>query len=535
MTQGVSRRSFLSGVGAAAFGAAAFSLTGCSPSVDQTRSQGDTASNATASSVRWSWEIAPVAPVAAEISDTYDCDVCILGAGSAGVPAALYAATQGLSVVVLQKYNKVQSNGWSIAAFNTKHDEEYGITYDPANARAIMAQVSSGRADVNVICSIIDKSGMALDWLNDQMSDKKPMSMTADTATFAASQAPHMIYYWVNDNDMSTRYAAFGEALEIMASKAEAKGAQFLYETPAEQLITDDSGRVVGAYGKKADGTYVQVNAAKGVLIATGDVTDDAEMTDYFIPTNSGVENKSPYGTCTGDGHKMALWAGAAWDTPPLCLGLTSGTAPGYADPALRVNSNGLRFINETIGQDAVHNASPLQTADVLQPGKGSWSIYDSKLSSAVKAEALAAVDGTLSFTADTIEELAAKAGINAENLVKTVARYNKMVETGVDLDYGVPAATLAGRDITTAPFYAVVRKPQNMAAIGGVQANSELNVVNENKEAVQGLYVAGNAMGSCYGYQYPWASFSASNKMHAMAGGILAVRSMMGVIDQDF
>ena len=271
------------------------------------------------------------------------------------------------------------------------------------------------------------------------------------------------------------------------------------------------------------------------MLIATGDVTDDDEMTEYFIPTNSGVQNKSPYGTCTGDGHKMALWAGAKWDTSPLCLGLTSGEAPGYSDPALRVNSNGLRFVNETCGQDTLYNASPLQTADALQSGKGSWSIYDAKLSSAVSAEALSQLDGKLSFTAGTLKELAEKAGINAENLEKTVDRYNSIVASGLDVDYGVPSDVLSGRDIVDPPFYAVVRKPLNMAAIGGVQANANLNVVDENRAPIPGLYVAGNAMGSCYGYQYPWISFSASSKMHAMAGGILAVRSMMGVLDQAF
>lgn len=469
------------------------------------------------------------------MSETYDCDVCVLGAGSAGLPAALYASSHGLNVIVLQKYEKAQSNGWSFAAFNTKHDSEFGIAYDPVVTRTLMSEYTSGRADINVICSIINKSGMALDWLNDEMSDAMPMHMMSDFSAGFSGKVPHMVYYWLRGDDYASRYDAFGDAIETMVSKCEANGVRFLYETPAVQLVKDDAGRVTGTYGQKSDGSFVLVNASSGVLIATGDVTDDDEMTEYFIPTNSGVQNKSPYGTCTGDGHKMALWAGAKWDTSPLCLGLTSGEAPGYSDPALRVNSNGLRFVNETCGQDTLYNASPLQTADALQSGKGSWSIYDAKLSSAVSAEALSQLDGKLSFTAGTLKELAEKAGINAENLEKTVDRYNSIVASGLDVDYGVPSDVLSGRDIVDPPFYAVVRKPLNMAAIGGVQANANLNVVDENRAPIPGLYVAGNAMGSCYGYQYPWISFSASSKMHAMAGGILAVRSMMGVLDQAF
>lgn len=541
MTTSVSRRNFLAGAGIAALSAATLGATGCTPA-EQDASQKN--ADSTKANSRWSWDIAPEAPAEDQISETIDCDVCILGAGSAGMPAALYASIQNLKTVVLQKYDKPQSNGWSFAAFNTRNDADKGITYDPVNVRTLMSEYASGRANVDLICSIIDKSGSALDWLDDQMSDVMPMSMISDAEAGFQSQAPHMVYFWMHGNDYAGRYGAFDDAMEVMAEKSEANGARFLYNTPAVQLIKEGDA-VVGAYGQAADGSFVRVNAAKGVLIATGDVTDDEEMIEYFIPTNIGVKNMSPYGTCTGDGHKMAKWAGAKWDTPPLCLGMSTGSGhdnydgnvpPAYSDPALRVNTNGLRFVNEAVcGTDKIYSGSPLQSADALQPGHISWSIYGSQLSERVTMEDLEPLLDLTVFSADTIEELAEKAGIDKDNLVASVARYNEIVAAEADTDYGVPAEFLKGREIIEGPFYALRREPLNMAAIGGIQADPSLHVINENHRPIEGLYVAGNAMGSCYGYQYPWQSFSASNKMHAMTGGILAIRSMMGILDEEF
>ena len=115
---------------------------------------------------------------------------------------------------------------------------------------------------------------------------------------------------------MSTRYAQFRELLNIMAEKAIAKGAEIYYETPAQQLVQDDSGAVTGVIAQRADGSYIRVNASKGVILATGDLSDDPEMLECFAPHVVGIHGMHSEHCNTGDGHKMGLWAGAAMDLP---------------------------------------------------------------------------------------------------------------------------------------------------------------------------------------------------------------------------
>ena len=522
-----------------ALGAGTTTLVGCSSEANNAKEQAKTP-NAAEKQGRWSWSIAPAAIADGDIAQTLDCDVLILGAGSAGVPAAYYASEQGARTIVMQKYEKAQSNGWSIGAFNTKHDSEFGIEYNPAEIRTKMAFYTNGRANINLICTIIDKSGNALDWIADKMEDEKPVMMVSDATETRDGNPTHLIYFWVNGEDMSTRYDAFAEAIDIMVSRAEKNGTQFLYSTPAVQLVTDDSGKVTGAVGLGPDG-YVKVNASKGVLLATGDISDDDEMLECYCPTQLGIPRLSPYGTCTGDGHKMALWAGAKMDRAPFCLGMTvsyngDGVGAFYSQTWLRVNVNGERFTNEDIVNHPINDFQPMATADSLQPEHIGIQILDSNFTEDIDIDAfMQLVENGEILHADTIEELAERAGIEPNALVKTVERYNNLAENGEDTDFGASAETLQRNAVKEAPFYAIKQPVGQMSTIGGVCTNDRLEVIDEKGRVINGLYAAGNLLGGCYGYEYPWVEFAATNKMHAMAGGMIAIKSMLGTFDEEF
>ncbi len=178
---------------------------------------------------------------------------------------------------------------------------EAGQTYDLAEIYAQFAELANGRDNPRVVRLFLERSGEVMDYLLDQTPEQEPVLL----------ESGHTFGWYIN-NDMSTRYDQFKKLLENMAGKAEAAGAQVLYKTPGVQLVQDDGGAVVGVIGERSDGSYVRVNASKGVVLATGDLSDDEEMVECFTPILKGVQNMHGMPTNTGDGFKMALWAGAS-------------------------------------------------------------------------------------------------------------------------------------------------------------------------------------------------------------------------------
>ena len=136
---------------------------------------------------------------------------------------------------------------------------------------------------------------------------------------------------------------------------------------------------------------------------------------------------------------------------------------------------------------------------------------------------------GVNTWSADTIEELATKAGLPKDALAKTVNRYNELVEKGIDEDYGVDPELLKWNAIKEPPFYAVAYWP-NVYTIGvGLVCNEDNQVINTDDEPIKGLYAAGNAGGSFFGYYYPVSGFSAAGVSHALVGGPLAAAAALG------
>ena len=133
---------------------------------------------------------------------------------------------------------------------------------------------------------------------------------------------------------------------------------------------------------------------------------------------------------------------------------------------------------------------------------------------------------------ADTIEELATKAGLPKDTLAKTVNRYNELVEKGIDEDYGVDPKLLKWNAIKEPPFYAVAYWP-NVYTIGvGLVCNEDNQVINTDDEPIKGLYAAGNAGGSFFGYYYPVSGFSAAGVSHALVGPLAAAAALGKTLD---
>lgn len=533
--QGVSRRNFLKG--AAIAGAASVSgamLGGCSPSQPKDKpSSGQSAANG-----RWSWSTAPAPIAEGDVATSYDCDICIVGLGTAGAPAALYAATHGLKTVVLQKGKGAISNGWCANAINNKaYLAQDGKPFDTTALYSQFAQFANGRDNGMLVKMFLNRSADVMDWILDQTTEIPPVVVEQGQSLG-----------WYENNDFQTRYSRFADLLNLMATKAEDAGARMLWNTPAVQLIADDSGNVIGAFGQGSDKKYIKVSASKGVLLATGDITDDKEMIECFAPLLTGIKNLHGAPNNTGDGIKMASWVNAQITPAPHALmmhfdptWLPEGDAPFSGIPWLRVNIDGKRFANEDLPYQSV------VTSVSLQPQKTAFQVCDKNWMAHITdypnpnshsrenpdpaGNWAKFVESGAIVQADTLEGLADAYGIDKKAFLATVKRYNELCDKGVDEDYGVNGTFMSFNAIKEPPFFAIKRVPSVLATVGGVQVSDDLRVLNNDNEPINGLFAAGDAAGSFYGDEYPMV-LPGGSIGRGLVFGVLSIKAAMDDLD---
>ncbi|MGI6106098.1 MAG: FAD-binding protein [Raoultibacter sp.] len=549
----VSRRRFLFGAAAVTAGAAVAPLAvGCS-------SQAKTESgNETTSGGRWSWSLAPQAIDDSKIGETISCEILICGYGSAGVPAATYAAANGADVVVLTAGNAVEALGQECAVFNSPLDGEYGASYDPTYWMKRLVMEGLGAIDMPATGVIYERSGDAMHWLTEHVKDEMPYVVGTDRAGDGINDASHdesamythLSYTWPApdvEDATSARYKGFPMFLNAAAKRAEQDGARVLFSTPLEQLVQDESGAVIGGIGKNKDGEYVKVLASKGVVLATGDFHQDEEMLECFCPDMCGdLFSRNPNGNCLGGGHKAAYWAGAYLNPAgSYKLGLSwphnheSSEFPPQAwsnIPYLRVNKNGKRYTCEQLASHGTYGTAPICLADARQPGSIGYQILDSKYGELIdpaKFEAEVARDAI--YVADTLEELAEIIEVDVDGLLETVKRYNELCEKGIDEDCGVDAKFLASTSVTNPPFYCMHHPVYKQNVGGGLSTNEYQQVYDANQQVIPGLYAAGLIRSGWSGHFYARSGFTGTSKMTAMVGGMICVKNILGTEAESF
>ena len=351
-----------------------------------------------------------------------------------------------------------------------------------------------------------------------------------------------------------------GWAMHGSLEAAETAGAQAFFNCRAEQLAQDETGRVTGVYATDENGDTVLVNATRGVILSTGDISSDREMLTYYAPQAlrygqffSSFDRDGNM-VNTGDSHKMALWAGAAMEDGPYApMTHSLGTNSVGIDPFLMVNQDGERFANEDAG------AQELQNQIKRQKGGVTYQVFDSKWKEQLQfmpqcfggvthyvppededryqhainhfAAGYASdtyfqgeVDAGSIIPADTLEELAEKIGVPFDAFNATVERYNELAHDGRDVDFGkVPTRLFP---VENPPCYAVPFGDSGMlVVIGGIDCDTQCRALDADKNPVPGLYVAGNTMGGRFLVDYPVVVAGASHSM-AMSFGRLAGRA---------
>ncbi|MDE8702207.1 FAD-dependent oxidoreductase [Adlercreutzia equolifaciens] len=568
METNLSRRGFLTGA-AAAGALAAMGLAGCAP---QQAAEGTKIADTGAAS---SWRDKPEMPT--DIAETLEADIVVVGAGNGGVVAAATAAQNGAKVIVLEKAGEVMAAREAIGAINSKLEPDHPV--DVPELLNYAAQTQSGDANMLLYKTWAEKSGEMIEWYKETLEPKGMLF----PFEWHSPDDPHAYYPAMCYNPCIGEYNPDGPNYNSYAHVAvladvftQELGGEILFNTPAKMLVQDESGKVTGVIAESADKGFIQVNAAKGVIICTGGYGANTEMLNDLCETATKWCGLTSATTEEGDGIRMALWAGAelepgggamVWNRAILPDGFEFSDDRSGGDiflpgsqPFLHVNVNGERFMNE----DQCYPMSYAQGAQ--QPRHFSWIVWDgnywediaqfdtcgcSRLYPAPSGTAFNAdvydcealtkehldefwlnprlENGSLK-KADTLEELADMMEFDADQkatFLATVARYNEMAAKGEDTDFGKPAYRLS--DVEKAPFYAARIAGALLVTIHGVITDVNSQPLNADGKPIENLYVCGNDQGGFYPHNYP-SNFTGINAGRVATFARIAAKHALGV-----
>ena len=503
----ISRRALIgaSGLGLAAAGLAAAGARGAVASAAPATQQAAGAP---------SFFTAPEPVADDQIVETHDYDVVVIGAGTAGVPAAMSARKEGVSVAVLQKVGAAVSQGGSAACFLHDKSDAAGIQ-EVLSKLVAESQYRTKRSLLNVWADRGEEAVMYVLNRSQEFEGDKHWHDVREGNLASTDEHPA---YWY-----TIRYSqppeGNAEGIVQLAKLAEEKdGVEFFYNTPAQQLVVEN-GRVTGVIALNEHDEYVRFNAAKGVILATGDYQNDDEMMRYYCPDAADLDKKQ-IGK-TGDGHKMGMWIGAQMEPVPHTKMVHDFSAgPMFDEPFLSVDQDGKRFCDESVDMSLKCN--------FLKSGPNAgWytQVFDANYVDQVTAwggapadpEALekyfpeegadlveeAKLGNTHTVRADSLEELAEKLGIDPTALAQTVDAYNACCEAGADDEFGKDAKYL--QPVTTPPFYGIHRYLRLSAMCSGLIIDEEARVLDADGNPIPGLWAAGNVTGEFYGgVDYP-------------------------------
>ena len=425
-------------------------------------------------------------------------DVVVVGAGGAGLAAAITAAEEGANVVVIEKTGIIGGNtirSWAeIAAPNSWLQKEQGIEGDSGEILANDMYVGGGKLAKKELLDVIGNNVMDdIYWLKDTIG--------VEYETYIVHEGGHTFKRNIDPVGLGSGM------ITPMADYLKNLGVDIFTNVKGESLITED-GKVVGIEASSNNKTVV-LTANNGVVLTTGGFGGNIEMRERYnkrwetlgdtVPTTGSSEN-------TGDGIVMAEKIGAN------LLGMeyvqlypfnnpVSGTLYGIESPSwsdegfFYVNQDGNRFVNELGLRDP--KAEAILAQDLV------LAIYNQKVADNLdleeknKDEYAKALEDGVFFKADTLDEIADYFGVNAENLKKTLVDYNAVCNEEKEDDFG---RTTSLHAMEEGPWFAMVGVVSVHFTMGGIEIDTDARVLNTNGEVIDGLYAAGETTGGIHG-----------------------------------
>jgi len=485
----------------------------------------------------WNKEVVKVAGEDIELT----ADVIIIGGGGAGLAAAASAGESGASVILVDKAAALGGNTiLSGGIFNTSDEEmqskeamsnstraelmsyldykeedfgdfagtlaelkeqikayaESGATHLFDSPELHMIQTYTGSKREGLDGSIIVPNHSLIDVLCHNSLDAWHWLLEIGTPSLD-SLSIGVGALWMRTHSIDGGALPLIQSLEANARK---QGAEIMLYTEATDFIVEN-GKVVGVNAVKNDGTKVILHANKGVVLATGGFAGNIDMVlenNNYWPDMTETVKTDNTATANGDGIRMAKAVGANTvgmgfiQMLPTCSAV-DGLAGKGVGSQLYVNKEGLRYVNETSERDVLCKAALAQTGGVFY-GVGDVKMYNHALQG--EAKVADSVAKGYAFIGDTLEEAARNAGIDGEQLVKTVEAFNTYVEQESDPDFG--RYGFMGK-VEEGPFLIVPMSPALHHTMGGVEINTETQVINTNGEVIPGLYAAGEVCGGIH------------------------------------
>ena len=530
------------------------------------------------------WNTQP-ASVADQVATADDHEIVIIGGGNSGMICALEAAQLGGDVVVLEQSGACTMWAGDIDACDSQLQKDLGMEMNKETAVHEIVRYASGKCDENLIRLWAYNSGPFVDWYQQNLQSKG-LDVMVDV---------HKKHFYPDGSYLTNVYhTAYQPPLEETANPMGSEvampaiielfgeaGGTIAYNTKAVELVQGEDGAVTGVIAQAEDGSYIQYNASRGVVIATGGFSGNKDMMDQlgvvvhkFCSNHTGADGRN------GDGIKMAVWAGAAlqdyfdgagavFDRGCITsgedgdLGGQGGTNPSFwwpgSQPFLRVNALGQRFCNEDGPYDFAFNLG------VEQPGHYWWQVFDSSswedvvsfdttICSRVVAKPGAKnclllgqfypcrdaqewdevyikpnVENGNLLQCDTLEELADAMGFDEKakaNFLATVERYNSLAAGGADTDHGKAPWRLSAVD--EGPFDAAKMSGWLLCTTGGVRVDYNYNAIRPDGTPIKGLHVIGNDQGGFFAGNYP-QYFGGLCMGRCVTGGWLCAHALMG------
>ena len=464
-----------------------------------------------------------------------DADIVIVGAGGAGMTAAITAAEAGRSVVIVESQamvggNSVRATGGMNAA-DTPNQDENEFT-EAAGVEKTLQTAASEWADHEVITALA--ATVAEQWAEYQANpvgyfDSAEL-MELDTLigghgindpalveTLCTNSADAIAWLGEQGIELTSVGAAGGasvkrihrplddEGLVIsvgsyiiprLQSKCEELGVEILLNTTANKILTDADGAAVGIEATDKDGATVTVNA-KAVVLASGGFGANLDMVTEYKPELEGFMTTNAAGA-QGQGIDMAVAIGAGTvDMDQIQIHPTVEYNSSHliteglrGDGAILVNTEGKRFIDEVATRDVV------SAAEIAQPGSFSWLIIDQDMVD-VSSVIQGYIENGYTFSGETYEELAEAIELDPAVFAETMNNWNAAVAAGVDEEFG---RTSFVDPLDTAPFYAIKVTAGIHHTMGGLTINPHTQVLAGDGTVIDGLYAAGEVTGGVHG-----------------------------------
>ena len=406
----VSRRSFLKGIGLAGLSAGALGTLGATgiafaddaPAVEAGDAYRQLACDTALVPVKKAACPGPRGPVgfedrdiaASDIASTEDCDIVVVGAGIAGLMASLKAAEEGAKVICIEKMTKGRGCFECFGAVGAKCQE--GTEIDKVALLDEMYRSAYWRVRPEPIRTYVDRSGEATDFWQAEL-DKGQNGFVISKVEQAPSTCGMPALTPLIDTELGfydspslppdagvrSGYSGIYVCLEMQEVAKAYDNLDLRFSTPGVQLVRDGSGRVGGVIAKSGD-EYVQINAGKGVILATGGYDANPELMEAWTRPEDYASSSwwNPGWGTTGDGHLMGIKAGAQMDPcPQPVMNFRWGNPDSFYDArtwnavyfALMVNGDGKRFVREDLPFQSVSNAQNAQP----DFGKSCWQVFD--------------------------------------------------------------------------------------------------------------------------------------------------------------